>query len=81
MEPGTGHGPSPSQATRNGSEFSIPIDPQRRLGCWIGLDDAEQPEDQDQDQQAAKTDIHCSPPNFLSLPEQPATPAARSKRF
>ena len=30
------------------------------------LDNAEQPQDKDQDQQAAKTDIHDIPPMFLA---------------
>jgi hypothetical protein len=29
---------------------------------WPSLDDAEQPQDEDQDQQTAKTDIHRIPP-------------------
>ena len=44
------------------------------------LDDAEQPKDEDQDQQTAKTDIHVIPPVFVLRLKRASGPR-RSSRY
>jgi hypothetical protein len=46
----------------------------------VSLDDAEQPQDEDQDQQAAKTDIHAIPPMFVLLVKR-CEQSCRSTRY
>jgi hypothetical protein len=44
------------------------------------LDDAEQPQDEDQDQQTAKTDIHSSFLPWISVWSKPLPATRRSER-
>jgi len=53
---------------------------QLTLPAGLPLDHSQQPQDQDQQQDPTKTDIHCWPPRFV-LPQQQRAARRRSNRY